>query len=412
MKQHSRSSLSANAFDQLATVGEICNRFGGGVQTGPFGSQLHASDYSAEGIPIVMPQDMVDGLIVCDRIARVPANLLRELSRHQLQVGDVVFSRRGDVSRFAVVTEREQGWICGTGSIRIRLNCPSVDTRYLRHYLQQDAVGDWLRHRAKGVTMPNLNTEIICAIPLHLPPLAEQRRIAAILDQADALLRKRREASTTTITLGHAFFIGMFGNTTRSNQRWPVYRFSELTETKLGKMLDKAKFKGKQKYRYIRNANVQWFRLDLSDLAEMEFSDAELIRYSLRPGDILICEGGEPGRCAIWNCENEEPILFQKALHRCRVDRTNLTPEFICYLLRNLADTGGLSESTTSATIAHLTAEKLAELKIPVPPLALQRQFSERIAAIEGLMERNRSHFRRLEDLFASLQHRAFSGKL
>ena len=174
------------------TIGAICDQFGGEVQTGPFGSQLHASDYSDEGIPVVMPQDMVEGKISRNNIARVSVAHTHRLSQHRLQTGDIVFSRRGDVSRFAVVTPFEEGWLCGTGSIRIRLNCPDIDTGYLRHFLQQDAIGSWLLHNAKGVTMPNLNTTIIRAIPFACPPLDEQRRIAAILDKAEALRRKRK----------------------------------------------------------------------------------------------------------------------------------------------------------------------------------------------------------------------------
>ena len=135
-----RASL-APAETWQATIGEICDKFDGGVQTGPFGSQLHASDYSEDGTPVVMPQDMVDGRICCDAIARVADEFVQRLDRHKLKAGDIVFSRRGDVGRFAVVTPKEEGWICGTGSIRIRLNSPHIDIRYLRRF--PSAKFDW-----------------------------------------------------------------------------------------------------------------------------------------------------------------------------------------------------------------------------------------------------------------------------
>ena len=131
----------APAVTWQATIGEICDKFDGGVQTGPFGSQLHASDYSEDGTPVVMPQDMVDGRICCDAIARVADEFVQRLDRHKLKAGDIVFSRRGDVGRFAVVTPKEEGWICGTGSIRIRLNSPHIDIRYLRRF--PSAKFDW-----------------------------------------------------------------------------------------------------------------------------------------------------------------------------------------------------------------------------------------------------------------------------
>ena len=153
------------------TLGELCDRFGGGIQTGPFGSQLHVSDYAEDGTPVVMPQDLHDGIIVCDRIARVPAQVVAKLPRHSLRFGDVVFSRRGDVTRFAVVTHEQEGWLCGTGCIRIRINCREVNIPFFRRYLQQGSVGGWLKHHAKGVTMPNLNTDIVRELPFVYPPL-------------------------------------------------------------------------------------------------------------------------------------------------------------------------------------------------------------------------------------------------
>jgi type I restriction enzyme S subunit len=159
-----------------------------------------------------MPQDMVDGQILTSRIARVEADHVGRLRRHVLKKGDVVFSRRGDVARFAVVSDREDGWLCGTGSMRVRLNCPSIDITYLRHFLRHDSVGKWLNNQAKGITMPNLNTEILRALPLYFPHLTTQRRIAAILDKADALRRKREDGIRLTEDLLRSTFLDMFGD--------------------------------------------------------------------------------------------------------------------------------------------------------------------------------------------------------
>lgn len=166
------------------TLGEICARGGGDIQTGPFGSQLHASDYSAEGTPVVMPQDLDDGRISEAAIARVSLAHVQRLARHQLDEGDIVYSRRGDVTRRARVGRREVGWLCGTGCLRVRLG-KGADSSYVVRALGHPAVSGWIQRHAIGATMANLNTAILAAVPVPLPPLDEQRRVVQVLASID-----------------------------------------------------------------------------------------------------------------------------------------------------------------------------------------------------------------------------------
>jgi type I restriction enzyme S subunit len=102
------------------TLGEVSDQVGGIIQTGPFGSQLHESDYSTEGIPVVMPKDIIEGQIVTDSIARVSPSHVERLSRHKLRSGDIVYGRRGDIGRQALIRREQEGWLCGTGCLRLR----------------------------------------------------------------------------------------------------------------------------------------------------------------------------------------------------------------------------------------------------------------------------------------------------
>jgi type I restriction enzyme, S subunit len=176
-------------------------------------------------------------------------------------------------------------------------------------------------------------------------------------------------------------------------------------------MLDKQKQTGEYRRMYLRNANVQWFSFNLTDVFEMNFNSSECKILRLQHGDLLICEGGEPGRAAIWRDEITE-CYYQKTLHRARPKNDLATAEYLAYLFWILSKHGGLSDHITSSTISHLTGEKLKAMNIPVPAIPLQREFAQQIEAIEHLKSQHCESLTQLDKLFASLQHRAFRGEL
>jgi len=143
----------------------------------------------------------------------------------------------------------------------------------------------------------------------------------------------------------------------------------------------------------------------------MDFDESARQVFRLCPGDLLICEGGEPGRAAIWRGEIAE-CYYQKALHRARPIGATAIAQYLAWLLRFLSERGGLGDHVTSATIAHLTGEKLKAMNVMVPPLGLQQTFATRLQAVEALKTTHRAALAELDALFASLQHRAFAGQL
>ncbi|MCX6968550.1 MAG: restriction endonuclease subunit S [Verrucomicrobia bacterium] len=397
------------------TVGKVCDEFGGEVQTGPFGSQLHASDYSEDGTPVVMPQDMRDGKIICDHIARVGQRHVNQLQRHMLRVGDVVYSRRGDVTRFAVVTKAEEGWLCGTGSIRIRLNCPEIEVGYVRRYLQQELVGKWLKHHAKGVTMPNLNTNIIRALPFVYPPLAEQRRIAEVLDRAEALRTKRRAALAQLDTLTQSLFLDLFGDPMKNERGWMLLKVGVAGRVQLGRQRAPQYQSGKHTRPYVRVANVYEDRLALSDVLSMDFDREDFEAHRLEHGDILLNEGQSTelvGRTAMWR--NEIPgCCFQNTLIRFQPNRETTLPEFALALFLHYYRSGEFAKiSSKTSNVAHLGAGRFSAMPFPLPPITLQREFARRVTTAEALKAAHRASLAELDALFATLQHRAFRGEL
>ena len=163
---------------------------------------------------------------------------------------------------------------------------------------------------------------------------------------------------------------------------WTIAPLSSVAESCLGKMLDQVKHTTGKKLPYLRNINVRWTRFDLSDLSEMYFDDDELERYGLRQNDVLVCEGGEPGRAAVWR-DGATGIKIQKALHRVRPSEA-LLPDWLVHSLKLDAHCGRLLEHFTGTTIKHLTGTSLARYDVRVPPLQEQKRIVAKIEALQA----------------------------
>lgn len=175
------------------SLGEIARRSGGILQTGPFGSQLHAHEYVLDGIPVIMPQDMVNGDLSMKSIARINLRKAIVLSRHRVQPNDLVFSRRGDLSRCVAIEKEHTGWLCGTGCLLSRLPAKEINGYWLALAYTQPGVQSQVMGRAVGSTMANLNSSILAAITIARPPITEQNEIATRLKSPDMRIRHEEQ---------------------------------------------------------------------------------------------------------------------------------------------------------------------------------------------------------------------------
>ena len=158
------------------------------IQTGPFGSQLHQSDYSVIGIPVVMPKDIIAGNIEEASIARVEQHHIDRLSRHMISYGDILYARRGDVGKCAFTKQNQEGWLCGTGCLRVTINPDMANPKFVFFQLQKQETIGWITKHAIGSTMLNLNTTILSNAPVEIPSLRIQNRIVEILSRYDSLI--------------------------------------------------------------------------------------------------------------------------------------------------------------------------------------------------------------------------------
>jgi len=157
-----------------------------------------------------MPQNISQDRVNAEGIARITPSDAERLSRYLVKPGDIVYSRRGDVERRALITERENGWLCGTGCLRVRLGEGVVDPVYASYFLSHPASREWVVRHAVGATMPNLNTSILEALPFLLPPASEQRAIAAVLGALDDKIEQNRRTARALERLARAIFRAWF----------------------------------------------------------------------------------------------------------------------------------------------------------------------------------------------------------
>lgn len=190
---------------------------------------------------------------------------------------------------------------------------------------------------------------------------------------------------------------------------WEVVEFGDICEMVLGKMLDKDKNKGVYQP-YLRNVNVRWGSFDFTDIVEMPFQESEAERYGLKKGDLIICEGGEPGRCAVWNYEDSN-IKFQKALHRIRCTK-EINVFFLYYKMLWLSQNNRLEDYFTGTTIKHLTGESLKSMTVFKPDVDEQIKIVDRIDKYDGLIFSEQQYLTKLNFQKSGLMHDLLTGKI
>jgi len=199
-----------------STIGDLCDEGGVELQTGPFGSQLHAHDYVEDGVPVVPTEAIRDRRIDHSVLPKISSSKAAELARHRLKVGDILFARRGvqATGHIGCVRATEEGFLCGTGAIRLRINeaQESLSSDFLSHILANPVAIDWFKFHAIGATMPNLNESIIRSFPVPMPPMTEQRAIAHILGTLDDKIELNRRMSETLEAMARALFKSWFAD--------------------------------------------------------------------------------------------------------------------------------------------------------------------------------------------------------
>lgn len=289
---------------------------------------------------------------------------------------------------------------------------------YLALYMKSPTVRESIKGMTQGVTGSHTRAKAnqILTIPVPLPSTREQTRIVEILEEQLSRLDAAVQSVQTVREKATQFRRSLLRATLHGravSENWAWHCLGEVSQMSLGKMLDRKHETGRFATKYLRNINVRWGQFDLRDLAQMDIAPHELERVSLRSGDVVVCEGGEPGRAAVWSLD--EPIAIQKALHRVRPSR-DLSSRFLAYVFET--EFRGSSEHAlfTGTTIAHLPKEKLRNLKIPFPSFQKQEEVAdfldEQVSWLNSALVAADEVERKTNVLRRSLLHAAFTGEL
>lgn len=368
------------------TLGEVSTN----IQTGPFGSQLHQSDYSDGGVPVVMPKDLVDGHISEDSIARVSMNHVDRLSRHKIEVGDILYSRRGDVGRCAFATEVEQGWLCGTGCLRVTIDQSKAIPKFIFYQLQKAETIGWVEKHAVGSTMLNLNTSILGSVPIELPSMAEQQMIVHVLSAYDDLIENNQKQIKLLEEAAQRLYKEWFvdlrfpGHETTPivdgvPEGWEVCKFSEIASIMSGgtpKTEVKEYYEGDIPFYTPKDSDGSFFVFDtITHISEAGLEHCNSQYYP--EGTVIITARGTVGKTTILAV----PMAMNQSCYALKCDELN-SPYYLFFSLNREVDS--LKTMANGGVFNTIIVKTFDSISLTIPT---QRVLSAFNAVVSSIMQ-------------------------
>ncbi|NLE93542.1 MAG: restriction endonuclease subunit S [Chloroflexi bacterium] len=283
--------------------------------------------------------------------------------------GQVLFGKRRAYQRKVAVAGFDG--LCSSDILVFEPKDDRLLPELLPFICQSDGFFEHALDTSAGSLSPRTKFKELARYEFPLPPLDEQRRIAEILWAADEVIISYKKTIEKTLSAMKSYRYEIFSEINATKYE----KLGSLYEVQLGKTISPSARKGNNLKPYLCNINVQWDSIDLSVIKQMSFNEQEEKKYLLKDGDILVCEGGEVGRAAIWNNDITE-MYYQNALHRLRPIGNRLLPEIFIQYMMYAADKGMLQALTGLSTIAHLTTVKLKTLLVPIPSECCQAEIS------------------------------------
>ncbi len=391
-----------------ATIGSVCTFLNGGT---PSRSE---SRYFEGDIPWITGADIVGPTVESAR-SFITKEAIESSATNQVPSGTVLLVTRTSVGKVAVAGTT----LCFSQDITALTPDPrKVDTGYLVQFLRTK--DNHFKRLARGATIKGITRDVVADIRLPLPPLRDQRRIANVLDRAEALRAKRRTALAQLDPLIQSIFLDMFGDPATNPKGWPVKSLGDLARGKPNNGIFR------KNPEYLKDASdglpVVWveelFRgdsIDTSESRRLRPNKSEVGKYGLNNGDILFCRSSLKLDGIAFNnvyLGNNGAALFECHLIRISLNLNIVSPLFLNCLLR-LPQMRAIAKSKSkTATMTTIDQDSLCSIPVPLPPFTLQRKFAGRMQVVGKMKEKHRASLVKLDALFSTLQNRAFNGGL
>ncbi|GAA6130043.1 restriction endonuclease subunit S [Halopseudomonas sabulinigri] len=335
-------------------------------------------------------------------------------STYPFAAGTVLYSKLRPYLNKVIVAE-EDGYAT-TELVAMRCDLDQVFPDYLAYYLRSPEFLSFANRVVAGAKMPRMVMSEFWKYEIPLPPLPEQRRIVAMLDKADALRAKRREAITKLDQLLQSVFLEMFGDPVTNPKGWPETKFlGDVADICSGITKGRRTTDDTQETPYLAVANVQDRHLKLDSVKTIWATDAEIERYRLAVNDLLLTEGGDPdklGRGALWDGSIRD-CIHQNHVFRVRINSPSISPIFLNWLVGSARGKRYfLSVSKQTTGIASINMTQLKKFPLLIPPIELQVHFALAVSKIEAHQQELEKARDSAEQLFQSIQQQAFAGTL
>ena len=391
-------------------LGEIAD-----IQTGPFGSQLHQSDYVSFGTPCIMPTNIGTQLdIKTEGIAYVKDKDVKRLERHCVKAGDIIYSRRGDIEKCAFIRKHEEGWLCGTGCLRIRINAKASNPHFIAYQLSTKECKKWIVGNAVGTTMLNLNTGILRELPLLMPERKTQDKVVYILKSLDDKIEVNRRINENLEQQAQTLFKSWFVD-------FEPFENGEFVESELG-MIPKG-WKLKRIYEYVDviygapyksslfNDNKEGLPLiRIRDLKTNtpQFHTPEILPNTeyIEAGDIV---AGMDAEFTPYVWQGERGVLNQRCC-KFKGKYEGISNYYILFLVK--PELEYVQSYKTGTTVSHLGKSDIDRFVFLTPPLDIVLAFSEIVNPMIKEVVNRAKESRRLAELRDTLLPKLMSGEI
>jgi type I restriction enzyme S subunit len=391
----------------ILPLGKICILHSGGTP------RRSNNKYYGGNIPWAKIADLdTENGIVVDTEEYITVEGLQAINNRIFPKGSILLAMYGSIGKLAIAGRDIS---CNQAILGIQIKDKEhLDINYLRLWLT--SIRATLEFQGRGVTQQNISKSIVEKLEIPLPPLEEQRRIAAILDKADGVRRKRKEAIRLTEELLKSTFLEMFGDPVTNPKGWEVIGLGKISQIQGGLQVTPARKELPLEVPYLRVANVYRDKLLLDEIKNIRVTSSELERINMKAGDILIVEGHgnkeEIGRSSVWDGSIEN-CVHQNHLIRVRLDPNKAEPIYISAYLNSA---GGRCQLTkfgkTTSGLNTISTSNVKATKVLCPPIEMQKRYLDFQRKLTEAKNASVQHLEQSENLFNSLLQRAFRGEL